>query len=171
MISPSRFEQYGSNPPDDDVPPGVRTEHGIDPLAPLKKHLAELAEYVGCLLSVKSDSVRSSLRSLGMYATVGFLGTIAAVALIAKATTMMLGGIAGGLGELFGQRLWAGQLVTAFSVLVVLAIVIYVVMSKLTNSSRLKAVQKYEQRRHAERAKFGHDYRDRAAQPREADRS
>jgi hypothetical protein len=172
MISPSRFDQFGStDPKDQDVPPEVKTEHGIDPLAPLKKHLAELAEYVRLYLSTQGDSIRSSIRSAGIYAGLGLVAGIAGIALIAKATTMLLAGAAAGLGELFGERLWAGQLVVSAAVLIALATTIYVVMTKLTNTSRQKVLSKYEQRRQAERAQFGHDYRERAKSAGETDRS
>jgi hypothetical protein len=172
MISPSRSDRFGSGTQTGpEIPPGVKTEHGIDPLAPLKKHAAELTEYLSCYLSVQSDSIKSSIRSLGIYAALGFVGAIALVAMIAKAMTLVLSGAAAGLGELFGDRLWAGELVTGVAVFLILAITIFIVMRKLTNSSRQKAIDKYEQRRQTERAKFGHDYQQRAARPSEADRS
>jgi len=171
MISPSRFDRYGAAESEGDIPPGVKTDHGIDPLAPLKKHLAELAEYAWLYLSLQGDSVLSSIRTAGINAALGLIAGVVGIALIVKATTMLLAGAAGGLGELLGDRVWAGELIVSGIVLVILAIAVYVVMTKLTNTSRQKVITKYEQRRQAERAQFGHDYRERAKGEGQADRS
>jgi uncharacterized membrane protein len=165
MISPSRFDRFEQSKPGVDIPPEVKTEDGVDPLAPLKKHAAELAEFVQVYLAVQSDSIRNTLRTIGLYAALGLVGGIALIALIAKATTMLLAGAAAGLGELLGDRLWAGELIVAAVVLAVIAITVYLVMNKITNTSRQKAARKYEQRRESERAKFGVDYQQRAKEP------
>jgi hypothetical protein len=165
MISPSRFEHCEQSKPAVDIPPEVKTEHGIDPLAPLKKHAAELAEFVQLYLSVQSDSIRNTVRTIGLYAALGLVGGILLIALIAKATTMLLAGAAAGLGVLFGDRLWAGELTVAGVVLALIAITVYVMMNKITNTSRQKAARKYEQRRESERAKFGVDYQQRSKEP------
>jgi hypothetical protein len=165
MISPSRFDRFEPPKPAVDVPPEVKTEHGIDPLAPLKKHAAELTEFVQVYLSIQSDSIRNTVRTIGLYAALALVGGILLIALIAKATTMLLAGAAAGLGELFGNRLWAGELVVSVVVLALVAITAYLVMNKITNTSRQKAARKYEQRREAERARFGVDYQQRAKEP------
>ena len=85
-------------------------------------------------------------------------------AIIATAAGLMIVGIAEGLGRLFGDRYWLGDLVTGLLVLSVIGGAAWFMMKKLTGSWRSQTVKKYEQRKQTQRVRFGHDVKDRATE-------
>jgi hypothetical protein len=135
-----------------------------NPLAGLLSNLAELREYAALYLATHADSVKLSARQAVLKAAVGVIGLVAAVAIVATAGVLLVTGMANGIALLLGDRLWAGQLITAVVILSVLAGGAYAGLRIVLKSSRNRTVEKYERRHQQQRAAFGHDVRQRAQQ-------
>ena len=147
---------------------GARPDDSQSPaeaFADVKTRLSELGEYAGYLLSAKLDGIKLSIRNAGIYAALGVVGLLAGGALVVTAAVLLLRGIAGGLGALFGGRLWLGELVTAIVFLALIGGGAVFVVSRMTKASRQRTVKKYDSRKQQQRARFGTDVCQRAEKP------
>ena len=125
--------------------------------------VAELKESATCFAMAKADRLKLSLRQLGVYAALGVMGLVALWAAIATGVVLTLLGAAYGFAALFGGRLWAGTLLAGILTLALLALGTWAGIAIMTRSSRTKTVEKYEQRQHWERGRFGRAVEDTAA--------
>jgi hypothetical protein len=164
MIAYSRIpeDEQQSGPPGPESSSSADTAPA-DPLAPLKRQLAELQDYVAFYLSTRADAIKLQVRTLLVYAALGIVGGIVGVGALLMAAVLALNGIASGFAELLGGRVWAGQLITGASIILIAAIAVVLGMRYLTNSSSGRTKRKYEQWRIQQRARFGHDVEQRAA--------
>lgn len=141
--------------------------HGHSPTDAFKDvgvRLAELKEFASYYLGAKLDAYKVSLRNLGMYAALGIVGLIAGSAIITTAAVLLLVGLALAIGKPFNpDQPWVGALVVGLLVLGGLAFGIIFFMKKLTNTSRKRLVEKYENRQRDQRIHFGEDVRGRRA--------
>jgi hypothetical protein len=153
--SPSSSERI---PPDDQQSPA-------EAFADVKVRVQELSEYVGYLLSARIDGIKLAVRNAGIYAALGIVGALAGGAFVVTIIVLLLRGIAGGLGALFGGRLWLGELVTSVVFLALLGVGTWLVMGRLTKASRERTVKKYASRQQQQRARFGTDVAERAERP------
>ena len=133
--------------------------------ADVKTRVAELTEYAGYFLSAKVDGIKLAIRNAGVYAALGAVGLFAGGALVATAVVLLLRGIAGGLGTLFGGRLWLGELVTAVVFLALIGGGAVFALRRMTAASRERTVKKYESRKQQQRARYGTDVGQRAERP------
>ncbi len=133
----------------------------------ISARFSEIGEYISYYLSAKTDGLKVSLRNLGIYAALGVVGLIAGGGFVVTLVVLLLRGIAGALGALFGGRLWAGELVTAVLMLALLGVGVVFAMKRLTGSSRKRTVKKYGSRQQQQRTQFGTDVGQRAKDPSE----
>jgi hypothetical protein len=142
-------------------------DNGNDPKEAFKEvgvRLAELKEFAAYYAAAKIDSYKVTARNLGVYAALGIVGLIAASAIISTAAVLLLVGLALAIGKPFNpDQPWVGAIVVGLLVLGGLAGGIIFFMKKLTNTSRKKLVEKYENRQRDERIQFGEDVRGRRA--------
>src|SRR4051794_7065410 len=87
------------------------------PLDPLLAHLADLREQASLYAEATADRVKLTVRQAAVRAALGCLALLAGAAVVVTAAVLMLNGIAGGIGALIGNRLWAGQLITGLGLL------------------------------------------------------
>jgi hypothetical protein len=126
-------------------------------------HLGELKEYAGLYVAAKLDSLKLTLRNVALYAALGIVGAIVGMGLLITAAALLLTGLAGAIGAIFDpDKPWVGALVVGLIVLAVAFGGVILVMRKLTGASRKATMQKYEDRKRDERARFGHDVQERA---------
>jgi hypothetical protein len=85
--------------------------------------------------------------------------------LVVTAVVLLCRGIAGGLGALFGGRLWLGELVTAILFLAIIGAGVWFGLGRVTKASRERTVKKYASRQQQQRARFGTDVRERSERP------
>jgi hypothetical protein len=137
---------------DDDSPRG-----GPEAVERLHAQLAELVEYGRLYLSARADAIVASLRRLGLWLLIGAVGLVVAFAMLTAAAVIGLLGIADLLGQVLGERPWAGYVVTGFGLLAICALGLFAVMLVLRRSFRNKTVKKYARRHSEQRARFGHD--------------
>jgi hypothetical protein len=146
---------------------------GLEPPLPLGgivQQVRELVEHANLYVEARKDMLRAALRSLVWKAILGVVGAVAGVTLIIVSVVYLMSGIAHGLGWLFGDRYWLGELVTAAVVFLILGIGSVVGIKLLTKSARERTVKKYERRQQAQRERFGHSTADRAQQLRQSQR-
>ena len=130
----------------------------------IKCDIDELKEYASYYLTAKVDGFKRTLRNLGLYAALGVVGLLVGGAIVATAAGLLVVGIAEGLGRLFGDRYWLGDLVTGVIVLGAVGGAVWFMMKKLTGTWRSQTIRKYEQRKQTQRVRFGHTVNDRAAE-------
>ena len=125
--------------------------------------VGELKEFAAYYVAAKLDSFKVTFRNLGVYAALGIVGLIAGSAIITTAAVLLLVGLAWGLGDLLWDQYWLGAVLVGLLVLGGIAAGIIIGMKKLTNSSRKRTVEKYENRQRDQRSNFGQDVRGRRA--------
>lgn len=153
MVSSTRQSQqpngHAPEPEPADAPP--------NPWAPLVENLRELIDYASYYLSVQADQVRLRIRRAVMAAVLGLLAMIGGTALLVTAIVILLAGIGGGLGELFGGRVWLGYLVTGLAVVILLGLTLLAVTRSVFRISRHRTIEKYAELRQQQRRQYGHD--------------
>ena len=126
------------------------------------KRFGEIREYLAYYVAVQTDAMKLRLRNGLFYAVLGIVALLAASAAVVVAVTLLLTGIAHGLGSLLGSRDWLGDLIVGIVILGVIAIAARVGINMTIGSSRKKTVEKYESRKRDQRNRFGHDVQQRA---------
>ena len=91
------------------------------------------------------------------HALLAFVGAVAAATFAATAAALMLIGLGQGLGELLGGRMWLGNVLAGAVVLSLVARGGLLAARWLNNSSRLRTIRSYAQRRERQRRQFGRD--------------
>jgi hypothetical protein len=129
----------------------------------MSRLLAELKEYGVYFLMAKSDRLKVSARQAGIYAALGLMGVVVLCAALATGVVLTLLGLMFAFAALFGA-LWAGALLAGLVTLVVLGLGAWIGIASVNRSSRLKTVNKYEQRQQWERGQLGRTVHDAAAQ-------
>ena len=127
---------------------------------------AELKEYAGLYLAAKADGIKVSLRNVLVYAALGLVGGIVGIGFLIYAVVLLLNGLAGLVGEIFPERFehWGGPLVVGLLLVGGTAAAIVYGLKSITNTSRKRLVEKYENRKRDERRVYGHDVQERAAE-------
>lgn len=126
--------------------------------------LAEIREYAAFLLSAKLDAVKLAVRSAILYAVLGIVALLGVAAAVVTAVVLLLQGAAQGISRALNSGMWAGDLIVAVAVLAIVAIGARIFAAGVTRSSRRTTVEKYESRKRDQRARFGQDVSERAAQ-------
>jgi hypothetical protein len=151
--------------PDPCVPdPDYKPNPAKEAFGRITHDLDELKEYASYYVAAKVDSVKQTVRKIGLYAALGVVGAVVGAAIVATAAGLLVVGIAHLLGVLFGGRFWLGDLVTAVLILGGVGVAAYVMMNKLLGSWRSQTLKKYEQRKQTQRERFRRDVSDRARQ-------
>jgi hypothetical protein len=122
-----------------------------------KQLLKELQAYGGHYLSAQLDAVALKARTLAIYAALGLVAGLVAIAGLIYATILLLSGLADAIGVLLGHRPWLGAMITGFVVLAGAAITTYLLVSSLLGKSRRQLHQKYEDLKSRQRNDLGRD--------------
>lgn len=144
--------------------PGEREPSPEEAFRRLLQQLEELQAYSSHFVSAKVDGLMLSARQLLLWAVLGVVGLLALAGLVVTAIVLCLGGAAGGLGSLFGGRLWLGQLVVGGGLLILLTLGILIGVRTWQRRARQQKVQQYDERQRQQRAAFGHSVADRATE-------
>jgi hypothetical protein len=146
---------------------------GFEPPRPLDgvtEQVRELVEHARLYVEARKDMMRATIRGLIVKAVLGVIAAIAGLTIIVVAVVQLMSGAAQGLGLLFGERYWLGELVIASAVFLLVAIAAFVGIRMLAKSARERTIKKYEQRQQVQRQQFGRSTADRAQQLRQSQR-
>jgi hypothetical protein len=148
---------------------GGGTGEGPSPAEAFKEaasRFAELKEYAALYVAAKADGIKVTLRNVAIYAALGVVGAIVGIGFLITAVVLLLNGLAGLVGEIFPERFedWGGPLVVGLLLLGGTAAAIVYGLKSVTNTSRKRLVEKYENRKRDERRVYGHDVQERAAE-------
>jgi hypothetical protein len=126
--------------------------------------LGEVKEYASLLVAAKLDSIKLTVRNIGVYAALGIVGGLVAIGMLITAGVMLMIGLAGLIGEIFPEKWerWGGPLVLGLIVVTAAVVGILLGLKYLTGSSRKRTIEKYENRKRDERLTYGHDASERA---------
>jgi hypothetical protein len=142
---------------------GTGAAHDVgQAFADARQRMAEVSEYLGYYVSAKADGWKAAGTRAGLYGALGLLGGIIGLTIAVTATVMLCLGLAGGLGALFGGRLWLGYLVVSVVILSLLAGGALFAVSYVTRKSKQATVKKYEDRKRNQRIRYGYDVHERA---------
>jgi hypothetical protein len=136
---------------------GPRCDVPQNPWAPLVENLRELVDYLSYYLSVQADQVRLRIRRFVLGMLLCGMAVISGLSVIITAVVILLAGAGQGFGQLFGGRLWLGNLVTGIGVLCLTVLMLVVISRRIVRISRTKTVEKYAELRQHQRRQHGHD--------------
>jgi hypothetical protein len=143
---------------------GASSDSPRDAAADLGERFSELKEYASYYISAKTDGVRLSIKKVGMYAVLGMVGLIAAMAVIATSAVLLIVGLGGAIGALFGIR-WLGDIIIGLIVLVGLGLGVKAIMGAMIGKWHRQTVEKYESRQRQQAVEFGRNVHERATAP------
>lgn len=133
-----------------------------DPCGDVGRYISELKEYAAYYASARWDGIRLSVHQAILYAILGVICLCIVGAILVMSVVLLLNGIAGGVGALFGNSPWLGDLVSGAILLSSLIVGILFGIRWFKAKSKQSTVRKYESRKRRQRDEFGHDVRERA---------
>lgn len=137
-------------------------EHPGEAIREAFSKLAEVREFAAYYIAVRIDSLKLTVRNIGIYAGLGIIGLIAGAAVVVVSVALLMTGIAGAWGALFNGRVWLGDIITGVIFLAIVALGVMVGMRVLTGMFKTRTVYKYEERLRRERERFGRSVKDEA---------
>ena len=154
-------EAAGTSPPPSSSGNGHPSP--TEAFAELGRTIGELRSHASYFISAKLDGIKLSVRNVAVYAALGVVGLIAAGGLIVTAVALLCIGLAGAVSAIF-DIWWLGHLVVGLLVLGAIAAGTWLGISWFMKATHTQMVRKYERLRDQQRAEFGHDVHDRAAE-------
>ncbi len=122
-------------------------QNNADPAASIQAAMGVLLAQAATYVAAKRDLLQLRLRTLAILIAVGFLAFIALISLVASVAVLLVVGTAGALAAGFDIPIWAGQLITSLTAVVVGALFLYVSLVYLRHSSLRRTIARYEHRR------------------------
>lgn len=120
------------------------------------EQIRELKENFLCYVSARVDGVKLRLREVVVRTALALLAFVTIGGLFFAAGWFTLSGLAGGLGVLFGDRVWLGNLVTGVLSMAGLGLGVYYAAAKQRRNALKVTIEKYEKRRDRHGAESGH---------------
>ena len=136
-----------------------------DPIAPLFENFAQLSELFGFYATTRTDAFRVKLGKLLTGALLGVVAGVAGLAAVVIATGFVLEASATGLGLLYGDRYWLGQLTVGAVLLVATFVGVRMLTKRMTSTARRTLMDKYERLQKRQRERFGRDVEQMAKDP------
>jgi hypothetical protein len=115
-------------------------------LAAIAAQMREIRTQLDRLLTIQIDRVKLKLRAGIFWIATGVLMLVIGVAAAAMGVFYVVAGAAGAFGELFGGRVWAGNLAAGTLTLLSILLVVTGVQRGRQKSELKKLVRKYESR-------------------------
>ncbi len=147
----------------DDPIDGASKPAGPDALSAVFKQLAEAVEYLAYLLATQVDRVKLKIRNVVLMVALGAVAAVAGLAFVFCTVWLLLSGIAGGLGELLGDRPWLGGIIVSVVILVIVGLACWIVYRRVKSAGLQSIRRRYEARQARQRARFGREVEQAAA--------
>lgn len=135
----------------------------MDALQLLLRQLSELGEYFSYYLVAKADSAKLDLRNAIFSMALAALAFVVVASVSIAAIWFVLDGVSEGLSVLFGNRPWAGSLLTGLLLAAGLGGGMCGIVIRLKKTARERTVGKYENRQSRQQLQYGHNVAERAA--------
>lgn len=155
MTRPSGNVHHSSN----DAPDGAQARQGHkeqqtdDPLAPLLARLHETRQYVGLYVATRLDQVRAKGKTVAMRIAIGLVLACIAVSILVAACVLLVVGLSSGIGQLFAEHAWLGQVIVGSTILAVAIGGSWLLLKLQVRSLRRTLVKNYERRKQAIRTR------------------
>jgi hypothetical protein len=124
--------------------------------ASMRSRLEEVADYFAYYLDSRIDALKLAVKRRIILGVMVAVAALAGTGAIVTAVVLLCEGICDGLSVLLGRR-WAGELATGVLLLGALALVGYLILSRLIRQSRRRTIGKYEAYRARQRERYGRD--------------
>jgi hypothetical protein len=123
---------------------------------------SELREYAGYYVAANIDRLRLTGRTALTWSILGIVLGLVAVSIVAAASVLLIVSLSTGVAQLFGGRIWVGQLVVSTVILLAASGGVWFVLRRSLRKYHRELVTKYERRREQERTEYGTDVEQRA---------
>jgi hypothetical protein len=134
------------------------------PLDPLIANLAEVQEYFNNYVSAQKDALIAAGRRALLIAVAAVLALVLAMAAVGAATVLLLEGLAHAIADSAGGRIWIGEIAIGAGLVLVIAAALACVAVFWLRKTTKATKRQYERRHQEQRARFGYDVAERAAQ-------
>jgi len=124
--------------------------------------LSELLEYARQYYAAQVDLLRLRLRRMIVLAALALVALLAGATLIVTLVVMACRGLSDLIAQALGGRVWAGELIVSVGTISILIVGCWLALRSMSRKSMKDAVNRYEQRRRQQRARFGKDAAERA---------
>jgi hypothetical protein len=128
----------------------------------LKQQSGELVEYLAYYLHAKADGLKLTGRKVLWRIELEVVGILVVAGVLLVGITLVFIGIAQGFAQLFASQPWLGPVFAGLLLLGCIGGGGWWFHRTVEMKSFQETVQKYEQRKQQQRARFGHDVTERA---------
>lgn len=118
-------------------------------------HVSEIQQHLGQFFQAKADALKSKFRHAAISASLVVVALIALASFLATSVALLINGIAGGVTELVGGRVWLGNSITALGLLATGVLLVYFKLARLKTARLRGLVEKYERRKARQRDRTG----------------
>ena len=102
-----------------------------------------MSEQAALYLAARRDQIKLGARRALVGLVLGVIGLVVGMAVLGAAAVMLVTGIALGLADALGGRLWLGTLLTGTAILALAALASYLAVRKLMQASRQSTINRY----------------------------
>lgn len=117
---------------------------GTEAVQQLFRRIGELLEHFTHYLGVRKDLAAAKARRVLLKLIAAAAAAVVLAAIVFTAAGLVVVGIAHGLGTLFGNRMWLGELVTGAGLLAMMAAALWILLGKWRKDACQRTIQKYE---------------------------
>jgi hypothetical protein len=156
MVSQPESEREDGSTASSSQQPGSQSAPDPHPGGDLRQSIEELVDYALYYLSAHVDSVKFKIRRRILVASMIAVAVLAGAGAVVTGVVIFCDGICDGLSRLLGWR-WAGELLTGFLLLAVVALGAYLFLHWMIRQSYNRMVAKYQAMRQRHRERFGRD--------------
>lgn len=160
-----RDNNHHSPPPDTAASAATPPHAGNGEWPRLKQQVREVADYFSYYLEAQADLLKLQGRRLLTRVLLGIAGALGLATALVVAITLVIIGVAQGLAQVFANHPWLGPLITGLVILGSLTLGAWGWLAVTRQAAYNRMVEKYEQRKSRQRARFGHDIVSRAEAP------
>ena len=128
----------------------------------IKQQAVELIDYFSYYLEARTDILKLRGRQFLFRLRLEIAGTLVVAGALIVAITLILIGVAQGLAQVFADKPWLGPLITGLVLLGIVSLAVWWWLARTRKAAHNRMIEKYEQRKSHQRARFGHDVVSRA---------
>jgi len=136
----------------------------------IKQQAGELIDYVSYYLEARTDILKLQGRQFLFRLRLEIAGILVVAGALVVAITLIFIGVAQGLAQVFADKPWLGPLITGLVLLGIISLAVWWWLARTHKAAHNRMIEKYEQRKRHQRARFGYDVVERAEAARDEQR-